>query len=377
MTTSRPSMQRSTGSAARAMAHEALRAQAEARTGGADAWLRALGWDPRARSGRSGTRRSRRRTPARRPSTLVNDALRHARRPSSARRWRHRRRPPSPGDDPLGEALARGSRRSSRRSPKATRRDSGSAPTTPVAGCSRTRRAAAAAAGATCSRAATAPRCAGTARGSKGRPRRRPRGRRPATGRRPEAQPCSSSGLTSVAKRVIDSSSYGAGHPGDQVPVAELDVRRELLRDVLGRADRLVLQWRATRLRSNASRNSRSASARSSRMTTVPMPVVRSISAGSRPTVSQCGRRTCLLVPQHSIVPPTLFMSPYFATSLSVTFSPPPPMQIGRCAGAAPGGCASLGVVVRRRGAVGSVAVEHAAHDRQRLAQPAQPLREA
>ena len=67
-------------------------------------------------------------------------------------------------------------------------------------------------------------------------------------------------------------------------------------------------------------------------MKTVPTPVVRSISAGSRPTVSQWRRRTSSLRRMSSTVPPMLFMSPYFATSLRVTCSPPPPMQIGRCA---------------------------------------------
>ena len=84
-------------------------------------------------------------------------------------------------------------------------------------------------------------------------------------------------------------------HPRDEVPVPEVEVRGELLGDVLRCPDRLVRPRRATRLRSNASRNSRSASARSSRMKIVPIPVVRSISAGSRPTVSQCAHEDLVL----------------------------------------------------------------------------------
>ena len=109
------------------------------------------------------------------------------------------------------------------------------------------------------------------------------------------------------------------------------------------------------------------------------MPVVRSISAGSRPdrrrsggggpppcaAPSRCRRRRCSC-------------RAYFATSLSVTCSPPPPMQDrqvrldGRRDVARRPARGSAGRV-----AVGSLAVEHPAHDRQRLAQPAQPLREA
>jgi hypothetical protein len=64
-------------------------------------------------------------------------------------------------------------------------------------------------------------------------------------------------------------------------------------------------------------------------MITVPTPVVRSISAGSRPIASQCRTSTASLRRTFSIPPPTLFASAYFATSLSVTRSPPPPISSG------------------------------------------------
>ncbi len=50
----------------------------------------------------------------------------------------------------------------------------------------------------------------------------------------------SSIGRTSVASRVIDSSSCGDGSARDEVPVAELDERRDRRRHVLRRPDRLV-----------------------------------------------------------------------------------------------------------------------------------------
>ena len=88
------------------------------------------------------------------------------------------------------------------------------------------------------------------------------------------------------------------GDAGDQVAVAELDVAaRASPRRPRACPTGWSSQCRATRLRSNAAWNSRSASARSSRMKTVPIPVVRSISAGSRPTVSQCCEEDLLLAP--------------------------------------------------------------------------------
>ena len=92
----------------------------------------------------------------------------------------------------------------------------------------------------------------------------------------------SRSGLTSVARRVIDSSSWGGGKPGDEVAVAELDERRRAARR-RPRACRPAgsFQRRRCPLRSNiAGVRPASASSRESRMTTTPRPVVRSISAG-------------------------------------------------------------------------------------------------
>jgi predicted RNA-binding Zn ribbon-like protein len=66
---------------------------------------------------------------------------------------------------------------------------------------------------------------------------------------------------------------------------------------------------RARPFRSNIASNTRRASSRESRMMTVPTPVVRSISAGSRPTFSQCSRRIASLRFTFSIPPPTLFAS--------------------------------------------------------------------
>ena len=56
-----------------------------------------------------------------------------------------------------------------------------------------------------------------------------------------------------------------------------------------------------------------------------------------------------------STPPPTLFMSAYFATSLRVTCSPPPPMQIGRRAWTGGGRLRVSREAVARPGAVGSV----------------------
>ena len=67
-------------------------------------------------------------------------------------------------------------------------------------------------------------------------------------------------------------------------------------------------------------------------MTTVPVPVVRSISRSSRPIASQWRMSAASASLTASSVPPTLFASPYFATSLSVTSRPLPPMRMGRCA---------------------------------------------
>ena len=102
----------------------------------------------------------------------------------------------------------------------------------------------------------------------------------------------------------------GRREPGDQVPVADLEVRREAFGHLLRRPDRdvvpgpgaaVVLEDRAVDppgLLLGVADHDRAD------------PVVRSISDGSRPTASQCWRRIASLRRTASTPPPTLFASP-------------------------------------------------------------------
>ena len=117
---------------------------------------------------------------------------------------------------------------------------------------------------------------------------------------------------------------------GDQVAIAERDVRRQLLGDILRRPDRLVLPGPGDPVALERRPEAPFGLGPIVADDEDPDAVVRSISEGSRPTAAQCSSRIASLRRTASIPPPMLFMSAYWATSLRVTFSPPPPTQIGR-----------------------------------------------
>ena len=121
---------------------------------------------------------------------------------------------------------------------------------------------------------------------------------------------------------------------GDHRPEAELDVRDELLGDLLRRAEpeRVVLVELSSRASccARARRPGRAGLGLGRARMQALMPSVNSISETSRPTSAQCWRRTSTLWAITSSGPIAFQMSAYLATVRRVFFSPEPPIMIGR-----------------------------------------------
>ena len=162
---------------------------------------------------------------------------------------------------------------------------------------------------------------------------------------------------------------------------AELHVRREPLRELLRGPvpERRVVVDPDERRPVVLERGlqTRTASASESRIVTLT-PSVNSMSAGSRPTSSQCCLSTATLCVTTSSSPMPFHRSAYLATVRSVFFSPPPPIMIGRWAWSGQRGVAQVVervVAAGRRGH--GLAVEQVAARGHRLVEPVEALAEA
>ena len=133
------------------------------------------------------------------------------------------------------------------------------------------------------------------------------------------------------------------GAPRDEAAAAEVDVRLDLLGDLLRRADEVALPpaTRPARPTGCASRRRRPPSS-VARMNTSGDHVMR-IASGSRPTSAQWPRSTSRLCAHCSGLPPKFEQSAWRATTRSVSCSPPPPIHTGGC-----GSCSGFGSQLAR-----------------------------
>ena len=111
---------------------------------------------------------------------------------------------------------------------------------------------------------------------------------------------------------------------------------------------------------------------------TIGKLTVRSIAAGSRPTVAQCSRRIASRGRHLLEVPDVFQASPERATVRSVFFGPEPPMRIGRWAWIGRGQEHRVVKVVEAGPSWSTrLAVEQPSDDPDRLVEPVEALAEA